>query len=305
MQEIEGVRQRNARINTVERAAQLGDTAVIDFVGFVDGQEFEGGSGAEYPLQLGSGSFIPGFEEQLVGVSAGESKDVIVTFPEDYEPSLAGKEATFKCMVSEVKESELPELDDEFVKDVSEFDTVEEYKNSIAENLKNTRQSQADDEFHNRLLLAAIENMQVSIPEAMIEEKLEEIASNYAQSFGLAGISKAQFVQMMGMTEEMFDQVSRPNAERDAKVDVLLRAVAEAEGMEASEDEINELVQEIAEAYQMSGDEVKEKIDMAAAKRDICCRKAAELIYSTAKDLPWSEDMAVNEILEAAAGTEE
>ena len=305
MQEIEGVRQRNARINTVERAAQLGDTAVIDFVGFVDGQEFEGGSGAEYPLQLGSGSFIPGFEDQLVGVSAGESKDVIVTFPEDYEPSLAGKEATFKCMVSEVKESELPELDDEFVKDVSEFDTVEEYKNSIAENLKKTRQSQADDEFHNRLLLAAIENMQVSIPEAMIEEKLEEIASNYAQSFGLAGISKAQFVQMMGMTEEMFDQVSRPNAERDAKVDVLLRAVAEAEGMEASEDEINELVQEIAEAYQMSGDEVKEKIDMAAAKRDICCRKAAELIYSTAKDLPWSEDMAVNEILEAAAGTEE
>lgn len=305
MQEIDTVRQRNARINTVERAAQLGDTAVIDFVGFVDGKEFEGGSGAEYSLKLGSGTFIPGFEEQLVGVSAGESKDVIVTFPEDYEPSLAGKEATFKCLVSEVKETELPELDDEFVKDVSEFDTVEAYKNSISENLKNTRQSQADDEFHNRLLLAAIENMQTSIPEAMIEEKLEEIASNYAQSFGLAGISKAQFVQMMGMTEEMFDQVSRPNAERDAKVDVLLRAVAAAEGMEASEDEINDLVQEIADAYQMSADEVKEKIDMDAAKRDICCRKAAELIYSTGKDLPWSEDMAVNEILEAAAGAEE
>lgn len=305
MQEIENVRKRNARINTVERAAKLGDTAVIDFVGFVDGEEFDGGSGSEYPLELGSGSFIPGFEEQLVGVSAGESKDVVVTFPEDYEPTLAGKEATFKCLVSEVKETELPELDDEFVKDVSEFDTVDEYKKDIAENMKKTRQSQADDEFHNRLLLAAIDNMQTTIPEAMIEEKLEEIASNYAASFGLSGISKAQFVQMMGMTEEMFDEVSRPNAERDAKVDVLLRAVAAAEGMEASEEDINGLVQEIADAYQMSTDEVKEKIDMDAAKRDICCRKAAELIYSTAKDLPWSEDAAVNEILEAAAGTAE
>ncbi len=304
MQEIDSVRQRNARINTVERAAKLGDTAVIDFVGFVDGAEFEGGSGSEYPLVLGSGSFIPGFEEQLVGVSAGESKDVVVTFPEDYEPSLAGKEATFKCLVSEVKETELPELDDEFVKDVSEFDTVEEYKNSIAENLKNTRQSQADDEFHNRLLLAAVENMQTNIPEAMIEEKLEEIASNYASSFGLSGISKAQFVQMMGMSEEMFDEVTRPNAERDAKVDVLLRAVAEAEKMEATEEEIDDLVKEIAEAYQMTADDVKEKIDMDAAKRDICCRKAAELIYSTAKDLPWTEESAVEEILKAAA-TEE
>lgn len=305
MQEIDSVRLRNARINTVERPAQDGDTVVLDFVGFVDGKEFEGGSGSEYSLKLGSNTFIPGFEEQLVGVSAGESKDVVVTFPEDYEPSLAGKEATFKCLVSEIKETELPELDDEFVKDVSEFDTVEEYKNSVRENLKTARQSQADDEFHNKLLLLAAENMQVSIPEAMIEEKLEEIASNYAQSFGLSGISKAQFVQMMGMTEEMFDEVSRPNAERDAKVDVLLRAVADAEKFEASEDEINDLVQEIADAYQMTADDVKEKIDMDAAKRDICCRKAAELIYSTAKDLPWSEDEAVKDILNAAAASAE
>lgn len=305
MQEVDSVRQRNARINTVERPAQDGDTAVIDFVGFVDGKEFEGGSGSEYSLKLGSNTFIPGFEEQLVGVSAGESKDVVVTFPEDYEPSLAGKEATFKCLVSEVKETELPELDDEFVKDVSEFDTVEEYKNSIRENLKNTRQAQADDEFHNRLLLAAAENMEVTIPEAMIEEKLEEIASNYAASFGLSGISKAQFVQMMGMTEEMFDEVTRPNAERDAKVDVLLRAVAAAEGIEPTEEDIDGLVQEIADAYQMTAEEVKEKIDMDAAKNDIRCRKAAELIYSTAKDLPWSEDEAVQEILKSAIGTEE
>ena len=138
----------------------------------------------------------------------------------------------------------------------------------------------------------------------MIEEKLEEIASNYASSFGLSGISKAQFVQMMGMSEEMFDEVTRPNAERDAKVDVLLRAVAEAEKMEATEEEIDDLVKEIAEAYQMTADDVKEKIDMDAAKRDICCRKAAELIYSTAKDLPWTEESAVEEILKAAA-TEE
>lgn len=305
MQQIDTVRQRNARINTVERPAQDGDTVVIDFTGYVDGKTFEGGSGSEYSLKLGSNTFIPGFEAQLVGVSAGESKDVVVTFPEDYEPTLAGREATFKCTVAEVKETELPELDDEFVKDVSEFDTVEEYKNNMKETMQKAQQEEADTEFHNRLLTAAADNMQTTIPEAMIQEKLEEIASNYAQNFGMGGISKAQFVQMLGMTEEMFDEVSRPSAERDAKIDVLLRAVAAQEKIEASEEDIDGLVQEIAEAYQMTADEVKEKIDMDAAKRDVCCRKAAELIYSTGKDLPWSEDAAVSEILEAAAGAGE
>lgn len=302
MNEIDAVRQRNARINTVERPAELGDTVVIDFVGTVDGEVFDGGSGSEYPLVLGSGSFIPGFEEQLVGACAGEKKDVNVTFPEDYTPELAGKQAVFQCVVSEVKESELPELDDEFVKDVSEFDTVEEYKASIGEELKTSRQAQADNEFHERLILAAIENMQVTIPEAMIEEKLEDIVSNYAQSFGLAGIPKQQFIQMMGVTEEMFDQMNRPAAERDAKAEVLLRAIAATEGLEASEEDVDNLVQEIADAYQMTADEVREKIDMDAAKQDIRGRKAAELIYSTAKDLPWTDDVMVNDVLKAVSG---
>lgn len=302
MKEIDAVRQRNARINTVERPAKLGDTTVIDFVGTVDGEVFEGGSGSEYSLVLGSGTFVPGFEEQLVGLCAGESKDVVVTFPEDYTPELAGKQAVFQCMVSEVKETELPELDDEFVKDVSEFDTVDEYKANISENLKTSRQAQADNEFHERLLLNAIENMQVTIPEAMIEEKLEDIVANYAQSFGMAGIPKQQFVQMLGMTEEMFDQANRPAAERDAKAEMLLRTIAATEGLEATEEDVDNLVQEIADMYQMSAEEVKEKIDMDAAKQDILGRKAAELIYSTAKDLPWSDDVMINDVLKAAAG---
>ena len=280
--EIATVRERNARINTVERAAQLGDTAVIDFVGYVNGEAFEGGSGTEYALKLGSGSFIPGFEEQLVGVAAGEEKDVVVTFPEEYEPSLAGKEAVFKCKVHEVKETELPEMDDEFVKDVSEFDTVAEYRANIVETLKAARQAQADEAYHELLIAAAVANMECVIPESLVQEKLEEIAGNYGRQFGLGNVSKAQFVQMLGVSEEVFDEMSRPSAVKNAQVEVLLRAVAEAEGIEATEADIEEVCQEIAEAYNMDVAEVKEKVDMEAAKMDIKRRKAAEVIYNSA-----------------------
>ncbi len=299
--EVNAVRERNARINTVDRAAQLGDTTVIDFVGYVDGKEFEGGAGTEYALKLGSGSFIPGFEEQLVGCSAGDEKDVVVTFPEEYEPSLAGKEATFKCKVNEVKETELPEIDDEFVKDVSEFDSVEEYKNSVRASLKESRQEQADDAYHGKLLDAAIANMQCEIPESMVAEKLEEIAGNYGRQFGMGNITKAQFVQMLGVTEEMFDQMSRPQALHTAQVEVLLRAIAEAEAIEATEADIDEICNEIATAYNMELSAVKEQIDMDAAKMDIKRRKAAEIIYSTGTDLPWSEEAEAESVLNAIA----
>ena len=299
--EINAVRERNARVSTVERAAAMGDTTVIDFTGYVDGEAFEGGAGTEYALKLGSGSFIPGFEEQLVGCSAGDEKDVIVTFPEDYEPSLAGKEATFKCKVNEVKETELPEIDDEFVKDVSEFDSLEEYKNNIRKDLKEARQAQADDVFHGKLLDAAIENMQVELPESMIEGYLDEMAGNYGRQFGMGDITKAQFVQMLGISEEMFDQMSRPQAERNAKVEVLLRAVAEAEGVEATEEDIAEICTEIAKAYDMKVEDVKGQIDMDAAQMDIKRRKAAELIYAAGTDLPWSEEAEAESLLEQIA----
>ena len=187
------------------------------------------------------------------------------------------------------------------MKDVSEFDTVEEYKASIRENLKKSRQEQADDEYHSRLLDKAVENMQVVIPEGMIEDKLEEIARNYASSFGMGGMSKAQFVQAMGMTEEMFDQVTRPTAERNAKLDVLLKAVAEAEGLEPSEEEVEKLLQEIADAYQMTLEDVKAQVNMDAARDDVKFRMAADVIYSTGTDLPWSEEAQVEEILKSAA----
>ena len=179
--------------------------------------------------------------------------------------------------------------------------TVEEYKASIRENLKKSRQEQADDEYHSRLLDKAVENMQVVIPEGMIEDKLEEIARNYASSFGMGGMSKAQFVQAMGMTEEMFDQVTRPTAERNAKLDVLLKAVAEAEGLEPSEEEVEKLLQEIADAYQMTLEDVKAQVNMDAARDDVKFRMAADVIYSTGTDLPWSEEAQVEEILKSAA----
>jgi len=297
--EIQTVRERNARIETVDRAAQLGDTTVIDFEGFVDGVAFDGGKGTEYALKLGSGSFIPGFEDQLVGCVAGEEKDVIVTFPEEYEPSLAGKEATFKCKVNEVKVSELPELDDEFVKDVSEFDTVEEYKNSIRENLKSARQAQADDAWKSKLLDAAVANMQVELPASLVEEKLEDMARNYAMNFGMGNVSKAQFCQMLGMDEATFDMMSRDSAVRNANVEVLLRAVAEAEGIEATEEDFEELCQKLADENGMELDAVKKLVDEAGAKLDIKLNKAADVIYNSGADLPWSEEAEAQTVLDA------
>ena len=299
--EINTVRERNARIETVARAAELGDTAVIDFVGYVNGEAFEGGSGTEYALKLGSGTFIPGFEEQLVGCAAGDEKDVIVTFPEEYEPSLAGKEATFKCKVNEVKVSELPEVDDEFVKDVSEFDTVEEYKNSIRENLKSARQAQADDAWKNKLIDAAVANMQVELPESLIAEKLEDMARNYAMNFGMGNVSKAQFCEMLGMDEATFDMMSRPNAEKNAYVEVLLRAVAEAEGIEATEEDFEDLCKKLAEENNMELDTVKSLVDEAGAKLDIKLNKAADVIYNSGTDLPWSPEVEAQSVLDTIA----
>ena len=289
--------RRNARIETVERAAELGDTTVIDFVGYVDGEAFEGGSGTEYALKLGSGAFIPGFEEQLVGCAAGEEKDVVVTFPEEYEPSLAGKEATFKCKVNEVKVSELPELDDEFVKDVSEFDTVEEYKNSIRENLKAARQAQADDAWKNKLLDAAVANMEVVLPESLVAEKLDDMARNYAMNFGMGSVGKTQFCQMLGMDEATFDMMSRPTAEKNAYIEVLLRAVAEAEGIEATEEDFENLCKKLAEENNMELDTVKGLVDEAGAKLDIKLNKAADVIYNSGKDLPWSPEVEAEAVL--------
>jgi trigger factor len=298
--QIQRERENSARTITVEdRAVKDGDMTVIDFEGFVDGVAFEGGKGTEYALKLGSGSFIPGFEDQLVGCSAGEEKDVIVTFPEEYEPSLAGKEATFKCKVNEVKVSELPELDDEFVKDVSEFDTVEEYKNSIRENLKAARQAQADEAWKSKLLDAAIANMQVEMPESLIEEKLEDMARNYAMNFGLGNVTKAQFCEMLGMDEATFDMMSRPTAEKNAYIEVLLRAVAEAEGIEATEEDFEELCQKLATENNMELDAVKKLVDEAGAKLDIKLNKAADVIYNSGADLPWSVEAEAQSVLDS------
>ncbi|MBQ3256121.1 MAG: trigger factor, partial [Oscillospiraceae bacterium] len=244
-----------------------------------------------------SGSFIPGFEDQLVGCSAGEEKDVIVTFPEEYEPSLAGKEATFKCKVNEVKVSELPELDDEFVKDVSEFDTVEEYKNSIRESLKASRQAQADDAWKNKLLDAAVANMEVVLPESLIAEKLDDMARNYAMNFGMGSVGKTQFCEMLGMDEATFDMMSRPTAEKNAYIEVLLRAVAEAEGIEATEEDFEDLCKKLAEENNMELDTVKGLVDEAGAKLDIKLNKAADVIYNSGKDLPWSPEVEAEAVL--------
>lgn len=256
-EEIERIRQRNGRISPVERPAQNGDTVVIDFEGFVDGVAFEGGKGENHNLELGSGSFIPGFEEQLVGVQANDEKDITVTFPTEYTPDLAGKEAVFKIKVHEVKENILPELDDEFAKDVSEFDTLDEYRKSVAENLAEQRQSAAKERFADELVDKAVENMTVEIPDAMIDEHVDNMMQDYEYRLSAQGMTLANYLEMMGMTEEGFRSASRPAAVKRIKTNMLFKKIAEIENLVPSAEDIAAEYERMAQMYGIDVDRVK------------------------------------------------
>ena len=278
--ELARIQKRNSRLVTVERAAKEGDTAVIDFEGFLDGVAFEGGKGEGHSLELGSGSFVPGFEEQVVGMTAGEEKDIDITFPEDYAAELAGKAVVFHVKCNEVKENEVPELDDEFAKDVSEFDTLEEYKGSIREDIAKRKNATADSDFHNGLLAQAVANMTVEIPDAMVEEKLDNMMNEYSQNLAMQGYSLEQYLQMLGMDVATFRNVGKSNALRQAQSELLLTAVAEAENIELTAEEIEEEFKKVAEEYSVDLETVKKAVSEDAIKSDMRMRKAAEVIYA-------------------------
>lgn len=280
--EIERARKRAGRIVTAERPAKDGDTAVIDFEGSVDGVPFEGGKSEGHNLVLGSKVFIPGFEEQVVGMSAGEEKDINVTFPEDYQAeNLAGKAAVFHVKCTEVKEEQLPALDDEFAKDVSEFDTLDEYKKSIRERLEKNANEQADSEFHSALLEKATENMEVEVPAAMVEEQIDTIVNELAQNLQYQGLSLELYLQYMGQDIRAFREGQREQADKRCRLQILVDKIAEVENIEVTEDEINEEYKKIAEQYSSDEETVRGAVPVDAVKDDMRVRKAAELIYST------------------------
>ena len=280
--EIARVQKRNARIMTTERAAAMGDTAVIDFEGFLEGVPFDGGKGENHSLVLGSHSFIPGFEEQVVGMSAGEEKDIDVTFPEEYHEALAGKPAVFHVKCHEVKESILPELDDEFAKDVSEFDTLAEYRESVRKSLQETREKSVERSFREAVLSKAAENITVEIPEAMIDEQHEIMIRDYANSLMNQGIELEQYIAMMGMDMDTFRMNTRPSAARQLRVNLMLDAVAAAEGFEVTDEDIESELQKMAEAYKLPIEDVRAAVPVENLRKDILERKAADLICEAA-----------------------
>ncbi|MBQ3089170.1 MAG: trigger factor [Oscillospiraceae bacterium] len=267
----------------VDRPVAMGDTAVIDFEGFMDGVAFPGGKGENYDLKIGSGSFIPGFEEQLVGVSAGEEKDVVVTFPEQYQAAeLAGKEATFKCKVHEVKEDQVPALDDEFAKDVSEFETLEEMKADLRAKALAQKEQGVKAEFEKAVMSAVIEKAEMDIPETMVEYETDKMMENYEARMQGSGLSFDQYLNMMGTNRAEFRTTTKAQALRQIQVELVLKAVAEAEAIEVSDEEVEAHAQELAEQYGMEIEKVKAALSADVLARDVKMDKASKVIYDSA-----------------------
>ena len=280
--EVNRMAERNARIETVDRAAQMGDTVVIDFEGFEGGKPFQGGKAEDYSLTLGSGSFIPGFEEALVGAVAGEERDVNVTFPENYAKELAGKPAVFKCKVHEVKESIKPELDDEFAKDVSEFDTLDALKNDIRERFTKSREEQNERAFESSAVQLAAANMTCNGPACMIDEQVDHQIEQFAYQLQSQGMKMEDYTKMIGGDLSSLRQSMRPMAEQTVRSDILLSEIARAENLEVTDEEVEEELKKLAEQYQMELDKVKAAVDTAAVKSDLMGKKAAKIITDNA-----------------------
>ena len=287
--EIERERDRNARsVSVSDRAVQDKDQTVIDFEGFVDGVAFQGGKGENYPLTIGSGAFIPGFEEQLIGKNIGEECDVNVTFPEEYHAEdLAGKAVVFKVTVKEIKEKQLPELDDEFAAEVSEFDTLAEYKEDVKKNLTEKREKDVKNAKEDAVVDAIIENATMDIPEAMIETQQRQMIQEFAQNIQMQGLSIEQYFQFTGLTAETMMEQVKPQAEKRIKSRLVLEAVAKAENITVSDEDFDKEVAKMAEMYQMEADKVKESIGEEGKKQmmeDLAVQKAAEFVVNEAKE---------------------
>lgn len=274
---------RATRQVVVERPAQKGDTVVIDFEGFKDGVAFEGGKAEQYPLELGSGSFIPGFEDQLEGVSAGEEKDVNVTFPEDYGAAdLAGAPVVFKVKVHEVKESQVPTLDDEFAKDVSEFETLDELKADLEKKLRTRREETAQKDFENAVLSKLIENTEMDVPEAMVEYEADRIVEDYENRMQGVGFTFDQYLQMMGTNRAEFKENAKVAALRQIQGELIFAAIAEAEKLEPSDEDVEKEYQDLADQYNMELDAVKNTVPREEIVRQLKGNMAAKFVYDAA-----------------------
>ena len=281
--ELLSMQKRNSRlIDVTDRAAEMGDTATIDFEGFTDGVAFEGGKGENYPLELGSGSFIPGFEEQVAGHSIDEEFDVNVTFPEEYAAELAGKEAVFKCKIHEIKATELPELDDEFAKDVSEFDTLDELKEDIKKKLSDSKEAKAKTDIENQLLDQVVEGMEADIPECMFAKRTDEMMQEYSYQLQNSGIDLDTYLQYMGQDKETFKASLKDGAEKQVKLSLALTAVIEAEKIEPTEEEINDEAAKIGANYGMDAEQVKKSVPVSRIAEDVARNKAVDLIVDSA-----------------------
>lgn len=287
--EIDRERERNARnIEVTDRAVKDGDMTVLDFEGFVDGVAFEGGKGENYPLTIGSGAFIPGFEEQLVGAEIGKEVEVNVTFPEDYQAEdLKGKAAVFKCTVKEIKEKELPELDDEFASEVSEFDTLAEYKADVKGKLEERKAREAKDDKEAAVIEAIVKDSDMEIPEAMLATQQRQMIDEFAQRIQMQGLSLEQYFQFTGTSYDRMLEEVKPQAEKRIQSRLVLEAVVKAENIEATDEDYEEELKSMAEAYQMELDKVKEMLPEKSAdqiKKDIAVRKAADFVVENARE---------------------
>ena len=274
--------ERNTRLVSVERAAKEGDTAVIDFEGFLEGVPFEGGKGENYSLSLGSHSFVPGFEEQVIGMKAGDEKDLDITFPEEYTPELAGKAVVFKVKVHEVKEKEVPVMDDEFAKDVSEFDTLKELKADLKKKITEERQKAADRAFEDAVMEQAAANITAEIPDAMVETQTRQFVDNFKSQIAQQGFPFEQYLQMTGMTEEQLMEEAKEPALRQVRMDLTVEAIIKAENLEATDEEVEAEFNKMAEQYGMDIEMVKKYLVADQVKDQIVSQKAIAVVVDSA-----------------------
>jgi len=280
--ELDRMAQNVASTETVERAAQMGDTANIDFEGFDNGVAFDGGKGDNFDLKLGSGQFVPGFEEQVVGMTAGEEKDIDITFPEDYAKDLAGKAVVFHVKLNKVTATTLPELDDEFAKDVSEFETLEELKADIRAKALENAEKQLQSAFENAAVEKAAENTTVEMPKALIESELDTQMERFAYQLQMSGYSMEQYAQMMGGDLNTIRSAFRPQAEKQAKVSVTLEKIVEVEGLTVTDEEIEAEFETLAKQYELEVSKIKEMVPMNELTESLKVRKATKVIVDSA-----------------------
>ncbi len=283
-EEIDKALEQNARTLTIDdRAVKSGDTVVIDFEGFVDEVAFEGGKGENHSLEIGSNSFIPGFEDKIIGHTTGEEFDVNVTFPADYDEKLAGKEAVFKIKLHEIKVKEIPVLDEEFVKDISEFDTVEQYKKDLKENIQDRKEKAAKEAFEGAVIDALCDNVVAEIPEIMIEKAIDENIGDFEYRLKMQGMSIDMYLQYLNMDMQKLREQYKDNAQKQVKLRLALMKIAELEKIEANEDDKNKEIEKYAKAYGMDAEKIKKSIPVLDLENDIIRQKAMELVINQAK----------------------